>query len=94
VKVIVAPATGECVFVSRVPVNSQEAVQSSAGPSPKVRIVGVGDGDFTFIGVGVGVINPEQPELMVFDEQYKNYRILVVFLDYFHYSNTLINLLL
>ena len=56
-KVIVAPATGP-VPVSKVPCNTS----GWPGVINKVRVVGVGDVD------GGRLVNPEEPELMVFDE--------------------------
>ena len=82
-KVILAPATGECVLVSkkpqRVAPSSKQALGDKAAEN-KTRDVGVGDGD--------GVVNPEEPKVMVFDEQYRSYHILAVFLGYFRCSKT------
>ena len=64
-KVILAPATGECVLVSkkpqRVAPSSKQALGDKAAEN-KTRDVGVEDGD------GDGVVNPEEPKVMVFDE--------------------------
>jgi len=58
VKVIAAPAMGEPVSVFKVPNNSRAPV----GETDKVRVVGVGAVD------GGGLVNPEEPEVTVFDE--------------------------
>jgi hypothetical protein len=59
VKVTLAPTTGEPVLVSKVPVNTSASC-GDPNVATKIRDVGVGDGD--------GVVNPEELELIVFDE--------------------------
>jgi len=59
VKVIVAPAIPDPVSVFKVPL---KLLPLLAGATTKVRVVGVGDVD------GGGLVNPEDPEVTVFDE--------------------------
>ena len=64
-KVILTPATGECVLVSKKPQRVAPSPKQAPGDKAaenKTRDVGVGDGD------GDGVVNPEEPKVMVFDE--------------------------